>query len=122
MSVWLVAEFEALSCQVTLKFIRCRNAETRTITAIKYTACYALAVLVCPCVRVKLLFHIKLVKLLLYFFISVCVAIVLACFNFFFLALEKNFEVLSGLGQTHSLASFGLSLGLWVLTMCVAAA
>jgi len=43
-----VADFEALHCQVTRKFIRCRNAETRTISAIKYTACYALAVLVCP--------------------------------------------------------------------------
>ena len=36
-----VADFEALSCQVTRKFIRCRNAETRTISAIKYTACCA---------------------------------------------------------------------------------
>ena len=35
-----VADFEALSCQVTRKFIRCRNAETPTISAIKYTACY----------------------------------------------------------------------------------
>jgi hypothetical protein len=34
-----VADFEALSCQVTRKFIRCRNAETRTVSAIKYTAC-----------------------------------------------------------------------------------
>ena len=37
-----VADFEALSYQVTRKFIRCRNAETRTISAIKYTACYRL--------------------------------------------------------------------------------
>ena len=29
-----VADLEALSCQVTRKFIRCRNAETRTISAI----------------------------------------------------------------------------------------
>lgn len=36
-----VADFEALHCQGTLKFIRCRNAETPTILAIKYTACYA---------------------------------------------------------------------------------
>jgi len=47
---------------------------------------------------------------------------VLACFIFFFKEGEKNFEILSGLGQTHSLASFGFSLGLCGLTMCVAAA
>ncbi len=50
-TVWryvFVADFEALSCQVTRKFISCRNAETRTVSAIKYTACYALAVLGCP--------------------------------------------------------------------------
>jgi len=41
-----VADFEARHCQVTRKFIRCRNAETRTVSAIKYTACYKLAVLV----------------------------------------------------------------------------
>jgi len=29
-----VADFEALPCQVTRKFIRCWNAETRTISAI----------------------------------------------------------------------------------------
>jgi len=29
-----VADFEALTCQVIRKFIRCRNAETRTIPAI----------------------------------------------------------------------------------------
>ena len=48
-TVWryvFVADFEALSCQVTRKFIRCSNAETCTISAIKYTACYKLAVLV----------------------------------------------------------------------------
>jgi len=49
-----VADFEALSCQVTRKFIRCRNAEIPTISAIKYTACYALAVLVC---QVVMSFH-----------------------------------------------------------------
>jgi hypothetical protein len=51
-TVWryvFVADFEALHCQVTRKFIKRRNAETRTVSAIKYTACYALAVLVCPC-------------------------------------------------------------------------
>gem|GEM_PF-4105001 len=31
-----------MSCQVTRKFIRCRNAEIPTISAIKYTACYRL--------------------------------------------------------------------------------
>lgn len=39
-----VANFEALSCQVTRKLIRCRNAEIPTISAIKYTACYQLGV------------------------------------------------------------------------------
>ena len=38
-----VADFEALSCQVTRLFIRCRNNEIPTISAIKYTACYKLA-------------------------------------------------------------------------------
>ena len=37
-----VADFGALPYQATRKFIRCRNAETRTNPAIKYTAC------VCP--------------------------------------------------------------------------
>ena len=86
-----VADFEALHCQITRKFIRCRNAETRTVSAIKYTACYALAVLVCPLVPVKLHFHIKLVNRFIFF--SVWVAGVFACFNFF-LAWEKNFEIL----------------------------
>ena len=36
-----VADFEALDSQVTRKFIRCSNAETRTVSAIKYTACCA---------------------------------------------------------------------------------
>jgi len=78
LTVWryvFVADFEALTCQVRRKFIRCRNAEIRTISAIKYTACYALAVLVCPWVPVKLHFHIKLVS----------------SFSF---SVEKNFEIL----------------------------
>ncbi|MCK9611936.1 MAG: hypothetical protein PHR81_00965 [Bacteroidales bacterium] len=33
------AGFEALSCQVTHRFIKCRNAEIRTDSAIKYSAC-----------------------------------------------------------------------------------
>jgi hypothetical protein len=37
-----VADFEALSFQITRKIIRCRNAETRTVPAIKYAACYRL--------------------------------------------------------------------------------
>jgi hypothetical protein len=65
-------------------------------------------------------FHIKLV--IRFIFFSICGACVLACFIFFFEEEEKNFEILSGLGQTHSLASFGLRLGLWGLTMCVDAA
>jgi hypothetical protein len=47
-TVWryvFVADLEALPCQVTRKFIRCRNTETRTISAIKHTACYQLGVL-----------------------------------------------------------------------------
>ena len=85
-----VADFEALSCQVTRKFIRCRNAETRTDSAIKYTACYALAVFDCPYVWVNLHFHIKLVKFVSFSF-SVCVACVLACFNFFLLSVGEKF-------------------------------
>jgi hypothetical protein len=41
--------------RVTRKFIRCRNAEIRTISAIKHTACYALAILVT--VMVKRVIH-----------------------------------------------------------------
>jgi len=118
-----VADSSVQICHVIRKFIRCRNAKTRTVSAKKNTACYALAVLVCPCVSVKLHFHIKLV--IRFIFFSVCVARVLACFNFFFKDGEKIFEILSGLGQTHSLASFGLSLGLCGLipkkSGCVAA-
>ena len=38
-----VADFEALSCQNRRKYIRFRNAETHTVSAIKHTACYRLA-------------------------------------------------------------------------------
>jgi hypothetical protein len=104
-----VADFGALSCQVTRKFIRCRNAENRTISAIKYTACYALAVLVCLLVSIKLHFHIKLVIRFTFFS---CVACVLACFNFFFKEMEKNFEILLlGWKGESSFASFALCLG-----------
>jgi hypothetical protein len=57
-TVWryvFVADFEALLCQITRKFIRCRNAETRTGTAIKYTACYALGVLIS--LRISIFFY-----------------------------------------------------------------
>ena len=65
-------------------------------------------------------FHIKLVNAFINsFFVRVGGA--LKCFNFFFKEGEKNFEILLGLGQTHSLASLGLSLGLWGLTMCATA-
>jgi len=38
-----VTDFEALSCQNRRKYIRFRNAETHTVSAIKHTACYRLA-------------------------------------------------------------------------------
>ncbi|GEM_PF-3554883 len=44
LAVWLVAVpkvfgIEALSCQVTHKFIKCRNVKSRTISAIEATRC-----------------------------------------------------------------------------------
>lgn len=39
LAVWLVADFEVLSCQATRKFIRCINTEIPTVPAIKHTAC-----------------------------------------------------------------------------------
>ena len=42
-TVWryvFVADLKALSCQVIQKFIKCRNAKTRTISAIEATRCY----------------------------------------------------------------------------------
>jgi len=44
---------------------------------------------------------------------------VLECFNLFFEEGEENFEILFGVGQKYSLASFGLSLSLWGLTICL---
>lgn len=64
-----VADYEALSCQVTQKFIRSRNAETPTISAIKYTACYQLGVFInCNsafhfCYNPNLLFDIVVYRL-----------------------------------------------------------
>ena len=51
-----VADFEALTCQITRNFIRCRNAETCTISAIKYTACYQLGVFLL-CQWFEMYFH-----------------------------------------------------------------
>ena len=42
MAVWLVADFEALSCQVTTNFDRSCAAQIRTAPAINYTACWQL--------------------------------------------------------------------------------
>lgn len=36
LAVWLVADFEVLSCQATRKFIRCINTEIPTVPAIMY--------------------------------------------------------------------------------------
>jgi hypothetical protein len=41
-AVWLVADFEALSCQVTTTFDTSCTARMRTAPAINYTACYKL--------------------------------------------------------------------------------
>ena len=41
MAVWLVADFEALSCQVTTTFDTSCAARIRTEPAINYTACCA---------------------------------------------------------------------------------
>ena len=41
MAVWLVADFEALSCQVTTTFDTSCAARIRTAPAINYTACCA---------------------------------------------------------------------------------
>jgi len=42
MAVWLVADCEALSCQVTTTFDTSCAARIRTALAINYTACYRL--------------------------------------------------------------------------------
>ena len=34
-----VADFKALSCQVTQKFIKCRNVKTPAVSAIEATRC-----------------------------------------------------------------------------------
>ena len=47
MAVWLVADFEALSCQITTNFDTSYAAQIPTAPAINYTACYQLGVLVC---------------------------------------------------------------------------
>jgi len=39
MAVWVVADFEALSCQVTTTFDTSYTAQIRTAPAINYTAC-----------------------------------------------------------------------------------
>jgi hypothetical protein len=41
LALWLVADFEALSYQVTLNLNKSQNLETGTATAINYSACYA---------------------------------------------------------------------------------
>jgi hypothetical protein len=41
LAVWLVADFEALLCQVTTTFDTSCAAQIRTAPAINYTACYA---------------------------------------------------------------------------------
>jgi hypothetical protein len=43
MAVWLVADYEALSYQVTTTFDMSCAARIRTAPAINYTACYLLA-------------------------------------------------------------------------------
>jgi len=47
MAVWLVADFEALSYQVTTTFDTSCAARILTAPAINYTACYQLGVVVC---------------------------------------------------------------------------
>jgi hypothetical protein len=64
--------------------------------------------------------QIKLVKFVSFSY-SVCAACVLACFNFFVLAWEKNFEILLWAGQAHSYCIFGLCDGLRECGMCVSA-
>jgi hypothetical protein len=46
MAVWLVADFEALSCQVTTTFDTSCAARIPTAPAINYTACYRLVFIV----------------------------------------------------------------------------
>jgi len=89
---------------------RATTLDFSSICPIFHIPCYALAVLVCPLVSIKLHFHIKLV--IRFTFFSVCVACVLACFNFFFKEVEKNFEILLlGWKGESSFASFALCLG-----------
>jgi hypothetical protein len=103
-TVWryvFVADFEALTCQVTRKFIRCKNPETRTIPAIKYTACYQLGVLVYQRFEINFQFYHS---------------------NFLCLKRFSFFSVgkVSGGRQTSYFAIFGLCIGLCELQMCLA--
>jgi hypothetical protein len=57
LAVWLVADFEALSCQVTTTFDTSCAARIRTAPAINYTACWQLVFI-----------HIRLFVIYLAFF------------------------------------------------------
>ena len=57
MAVWLVADFEALSYQVTTTFNMSCATRLRTAPAINYTACYQLGVLVCQ--WFEIMFYIR---------------------------------------------------------------
>ncbi len=61
--VWLVADFEALSCQVTTTFDTSVAARIRTAPAINYTACY------------RLVFFVFFHFLSIYYLVSVCRAL-----------------------------------------------
>ena len=69
LAVWLVADFEALSCQVTTTFETSCDARIRTVPAINYTACYVLAFIHLSVCTYELLSQSKQVYLMGFLFL-----------------------------------------------------
>jgi hypothetical protein len=114
MAVWLVADFEALSCQVTTAFDTSCAARIPTAPAINYTACCMLVFII----------QIQLVT-------SFCKSNILSnqsaltlqrSTNLFFFVGGKiakpPIKAVTRAGFVSSLASFGCSVGSWGLAMC----
>lgn len=85
--------------QVTRKFIKCRNAETRTDPAIRYTACYKLAFFFFK--RHTILFF----NLIIHYF-SVCWVVCLQSIIF-----KGEYFLFNRVGKANSFANFGLWVG-----------
>jgi hypothetical protein len=80
MAVWLVADFEALSYQVTTTFDTSCAAQIRTVPAINYTACWQLVFI-----------HIRLFVIYLAFnFLSLSICTNLSTKHKFILFFERG--------------------------------